>query len=521
MGLGLKKRAISGIVSTVLIIMIAVATVGVIGAIVVPMIRNNLAGGASCSLALGDIYLDVESGFSCFDSEKGILVLRVARGSADVLYGGAKILVFSEGNSYPFRINSSSSSSSKVVYLNVSRFDSIEKVELSPIVLVGSSEKQCGIGSSIVVGSCDLKSESVKEVINEENLVEEGSGGGDSGEGEEGTKEHPFKISNCNQFQNINNNLSASYELVSDIDCSSIANFVPISVYATDPFTGTFEGNGFTISNINMNYPSTNNFGVFSYIYNSSFDNFKIRNSIINGGAALGGVFSYASGSNITRVQNINVSLTGKYDIGGFIRAINSTAGSGIVYINQSSVSGTVKNTVSGSYGSNAGFIARVGNNLRIDQCYADVSQSTVDAANGGFYAWMNDITTAVINNSYSNGTIVGNTGYTGGFGGPSNALKRVYNSYTVKTGTGLGTCFNHIYSNTPNVNSFYDKSICTRGGAGGAVGKTTAEMKTLSTFLNAGWSIATKENYNGEIWYMDGGYPKLAWENSWTELKI
>ena len=46
-------------------------------------------------------------------------------------------------------------------------------------------------------------------------------------------------------------------------------------------------------------------------------------------------------------------------------------------------------------------------------------------------------------------------------------------------------------------------------------MGKSTAEMKTISTFVNAGWDIT------GTIWRIDqtsiinNGYPFLAWQNT------
>jgi hypothetical protein len=49
-------------------------------------------------------------------------------------------------------------------------------------------------------------------------------------------------------------------------------------------------------------------------------------------------------------------------------------------------------------------------------------------------------------------------------------------------------------------------------------VGKTTAEMKTASTFLDAGWDFFG-ETANGtqDIWWIDEGkdYPRLWWERS------
>ena len=48
-----------------------------------------------------------------------------------------------------------------------------------------------------------------------------------------------------------------------------------------------------------------------------------------------------------------------------------------------------------------------------------------------------------------------------------------------------------------------------------GGTGKTTAEMQTASTFINAGWDFVS-ETANGieDIWWMpENDYPRLWWE--------
>ena len=64
---------------------------------------------------------------------------------------------------------------------------------------------------------------------------------------------------------------------------------------------------------------------------------------------------------------------------------------------------------------------------------------------------------------------------------------------------------------------SFWDTQTTGQTISAGGVGKTTAEMKTLSTFTSAGWDFVG-ESGNGmkDIWRMceDGaGYPKLNWQ--------
>jgi hypothetical protein len=57
----MRKKAISDIVSTVLIIMISVAAVGIIASIVVPMIKTSLVGGQACMNAMSDISIQEDS----------------------------------------------------------------------------------------------------------------------------------------------------------------------------------------------------------------------------------------------------------------------------------------------------------------------------------------------------------------------------------------------------------------------------------------------------------------------------
>jgi hypothetical protein len=64
----------------------------------------------------------------------------------------------------------------------------------------------------------------------------------------------------------------------------------------------------------------------------------------------------------------------------------------------------------------------------------------------------------------------------------------------------------------------FWDTEVSgqSAGIAPGPVGKTTSEMKTLSTFTYAGWNFVGREwPGTSGIWYMrSGDYPRLIWQN-------
>jgi hypothetical protein len=52
--------------------------------------------------------------------------------------------------------------------------------------------------------------------------------------------------------------------------------------------------------------------------------------------------------------------------------------------------------------------------------------------------------------------------------------------------------------------------------GCDGSYGKTTAEMQTAATFLDAGWDFRGEtDNGTDDIWWIEEGvdYPRLWWE--------
>jgi hypothetical protein len=63
---------------------------------------------------------------------------------------------------------------------------------------------------------------------------------------------------------------------------------------------------------------------------------------------------------------------------------------------------------------------------------------------------------------------------------------------------------------------SFWDREASGQTTSDGGTGKTTAEMQTAKTFLDAGWDFVD-ETANGteDIWWILEGqdYPRLWWE--------
>ena len=135
-----------------------------------------------------------------------------------------------------------------------------------------------------------------------------------------GTESNPYQITTAKQLQDINNDLSGCYVLTADIDLAQV-DFAPIGGDAeTGSFSGVFDGNGHTISNLN----------VFAGKYAGLFGcnegvikNVVLKDVNVYGSRYVGGVVaentSYGTVSACT-VQSGNVRSDGsvsEIDIGG------------------------------------------------------------------------------------------------------------------------------------------------------------------------------------------------------------
>ena len=108
-----------------------------------------------------------------------------------------------------------------------------------------------------------------------------------------------FSFTYISFAQNINNNLTASYQLKADINCSAL-NFTQI-----ESFTGNLNGNYYKISNININ-STTFSSGVFrslngGFIYILDLLDVTVTSS---GSANFTTLLGYAFRSTISNIQN-------------------------------------------------------------------------------------------------------------------------------------------------------------------------------------------------------------------------
>ena len=127
------------------------------------------------------------------------------------------------------------------------------------------------------------------------------------------------------------------------------------------------------------------------------------------------------------------------------------------------------------------------------------------------------------ISNCYSTGDVTDgdNPGLFGGLVGynTSGTISNCYSTGSVSGGSGsfcVGGLVGWENNGSGIVSSFWDINTSGQTTSTGGTGKTTAQMKTLSTFTSAGWDF-TNETANGtnDYWRMcvDGvNYPQLNW---------
>ena len=161
-----NKKGISAVVATVLIILITVAAVTIIWAAIIPMIKEQTVGGTTCLDAVSQVSIETAGGFTCFDDTNDEVEVQVGVGAADFVLEGVQIIVSKGGNTQSFDSTVTADGVGGAVptvantegILTVpysgTATDAPERVEIAPIIEVGSTQKVCDISSSAVLSAC-------------------------------------------------------------------------------------------------------------------------------------------------------------------------------------------------------------------------------------------------------------------------------------------------------------------------------------------------------------------------------
>ena len=169
-----------------------------------------------------------------------------------------------------------------------------------------------------------------------------------------GTETDPYQISTADGlkwFRDKVNNAKTPDEtkicavLTEDIDLNN-EPWTPIGIGEDTrkddlPYSGTFDGNGHTISGLNVNYGDKNG-GLFCYVKSATIKNLTVAGSVTyssGGGIAYGGIVGYADSSTIENCTN-RCTVTGRWYAGGIVGWAANTTITGCANFGNISISG-------------------------------------------------------------------------------------------------------------------------------------------------------------------------------------
>ena len=339
------------------------------------------------------------------------------------------------------------------------------------------------------------------------------------------------------------------------------------------PFTGSFDGDYHKILHLTIQGGSSHFLGLFGTVTESgAIRRLIMENTFIRGSDYIGTLVGHNNGTIETCSISCNLSSEPYGDYIGGLAGINDGV------LKDCDVTGSVISLGSAGYiggvvGINTGMLMRcfasvnisgranvhdlaglVGYNWgRIDSCCAtgDISGADQSKFLGGLVGSTNG---GIISYSFATGTVSGglSSDRLGGLvgGNPKGSIMNCYatgnvsgqdNSWSLGglVGDSLDTITNcwangfisignnerrvgglvgYNWQDSAITSSFWDVEASGQQSSNGGIGKTTAEMQTAATFLDAGWDfVGETENGTEDIWWIIEGqdYPRLWWEDN------
>ncbi len=289
-------------------------------------------------------------------------------------------------------------------------------------------------------------------------------------------------------LDSIRDNMVGNHTLLNDLDsttpgyqelASPTANqgkgWQPIGTWSLSAFIGSFDGQGHEIRDLFINRPNESPVGLFGFTGEGGVvKNIGLVDAAVTGYYYAGALVGFNNGIVVDSYATGNLSgIAGM--VGGLVGKNTDTLGNSY---STASVSGVV----------NVGSL--VGDNWggTVSKCYATGSAIGVSCV-GGLVAYNNNGT---ISDSYSKGSVTGNND--------------------------IGGLVGRDYEGTVS-NSFWDIETSGQSTSAGGTGKTTGEMKDISTFSDVSWDIVAVGNSSvrnlAYSWNVvdNETYPFLSWQ--------
>jgi len=323
--------------------------------------------------------------------------------------------------------------------------------------------------------------------------------------GGEGTKESPFLISTAEQFARIAENAGdwdKYFELTADIDLADynetnlhmIGEWVALGAGGNRPFTGQFDGRGKTIAGFHYKDMESQYVGLFQYV-TGTISNLSLVGPIVRSNAfGTGALVGYLAGGGLERCTVVGANVSGNVGVGALAGSVD-----GNVYSCRSFGAVTGVRYV-------GGLIGQVGSGF-VGYSYSKATVAGRESVGGLLGSVLKEL--GVVESCYATGPAKGSK-YVGGLVGQlvAGGIWRSYSIGLVSAEEYAGGRVGYRRVLASDYASFWDVETSKQTASVAGVGKTTAEMKTFSTFWDANWNFAT-------TWAMcDGtGYPVFLWQ--------
>jgi PKD repeat protein len=253
-----------------------------------------------------------------------------------------------------------------------------DQTRVDASTLTGSADGNLSAGQSVTdteaVGNLDGELATVSVVhepsgtVVEQQTIQLANSDGEAGSyaGGSGTESDPYIIADVDDLQSMRHNKSEYFKLGENIEGSigdylNDDGFEPIG--SDGSFTGSLDGNGYEIRNLNVNQTGDDPTGLFGTIGSSGeVSNLTLSNAEISGDNYVGSV----AGNNSGIINNVVVdgqSTTGENTVGGLV-GFNS----GEIRLS-TRLNGTVTgtNNVGGAVGTNTGLLDDTHSNATVE----------------------------------------------------------------------------------------------------------------------------------------------------------
>jgi hypothetical protein len=364
-----------------------------------------------------------------------------------------------------------------------------------------------------------------------------------------GTEQTPYEVGTVDQLQCMSEDLDARYEQTTDINAAETAawaggsGFEPVGTQSFGSrFTGTLDGNGYSITGLVIDRPAADTTGLVGYAGNdANITGVRLANASVTGADSVGGLVGTNGFGATVRASSVTGRIEGTDDVGGLVGTNGGAVGGsdtggrvegrsfvgGLVGANNRDGAVRGSNTtarvdggsfVGGLVGDNpggvresyatgrvtggstvAGLVGENGGSVRRSYATGRVNGSSFSV--GGLVA-INDAD-AVVSESYATGRVVSRFGDAAGLVSLNNGLIR--DSYAVGRVTGGGSTGGLVGTSDGGEvrGSYWDRQTTEQNESAGGVGRSTDQMtgaaarQGLSAFdFGSTWVVTRPDAY-------------------------